>query len=175
VALAVAVGIRALRFEVAFPGDGTVQFTSDDATYHARRALYSFVNFPSVLDFDPYIAYPDGAPVPWPPLYDWALAGVARLFGRSTLTFERVAVWASPVLSALTLVPVFAMGRRLGGTGVGLGAAWLFALLPASSNRSDGASTTAPPPAPMRVAAPASGFPMRPTPMRRHAPRARIG
>ena len=114
----------------------SVQFALTDASYHARRALYSFVNFPAILSFDPYIAYPDGAPVPIPPLYDWMLAGVARLFGDSTLSFERVAAWASPVLSALTVWPIFAVGRRLGGPVVGLGAAFLFALLPASSNRS---------------------------------------
>jgi asparagine N-glycosylation enzyme membrane subunit Stt3 len=135
-AFALALGIRALRFDGAFPDDGTVRFAIHDAHYHARRALYSFVNFPAILTFDPYIAYPDGAPVPIPPLYDWMLAGVARLFGESTLTFERVAAWASPVLSALTVWPVFAVGRRLGGPVVGLGAAFLFALLPASSHRS---------------------------------------
>jgi dolichyl-diphosphooligosaccharide--protein glycosyltransferase len=136
VAFALALGIRALRFETAFPDDRPVRFAPNDASYHARRALYSFVNFPAVLTFDPYIAYPDGAPVPIPPLYDWTLAGVARLFGESTLSFDRVAAWASPVLSALTVWPIYAVGRRLGGPVVGLGAAFFFALLPASSNRS---------------------------------------
>ena len=136
VAFVLALGIRALRFDGAFPDDGIVRFALHDASYHARRALYSFVNFPAILSFDPYIAYPDGAPVPIPPLYDWLLAGVARLFGDSTLSFERVAAWASPVLSALTVWPIYTVGRRLGGPVVGLGAAFLFALLPASSNRS---------------------------------------
>ena len=135
-AFALALGIRALRFDGAFPDEGIVRFALHDASYHARRALYSFVNFPAVLTFDPYIAYPDGAPVPIPPLYDWLLAGVARLFGDSTLSFERVAAWASPVLSALTVWPIYTVGRRLGGPVVGLGAAFLFALFPASSNRS---------------------------------------
>ncbi len=133
---ALALGIRALRFDAAFPDEGIVRFAIHDASYHARRALYSFVNFPAVLTFDPYIAYPDGAPVPIPPLYDWMLAGTARLFGDSTLSFERVAAWASPVLSALTVWPIYMVGRRLGGPVVGLGAAFLFALLPASSHRS---------------------------------------
>ena len=136
VAFALALGIRALRFEGAFPEEGIVRFALHDASYHARRALYSFVNFPAVLSFDPYIAYPDGAPVPIPPLYDWLLAGVARLFGDSTLTFERVAAWVSPVLSALTVWPIYTAGRRLGGPVVGLGAAFLFAVFPASSSRS---------------------------------------
>lgn len=135
-AFALSLGIRSLQLNLAFPDEGTVRIAPHDASYHARRALYSFVNFPAVLTFDSYIAYPDGAPVPIPPLYDWLLAGVARIFGQTTLIFERVAAWASPLLSALTLLPIFAVGRRLGGSGVGLGAAFLFAILPASSNRS---------------------------------------
>ena len=134
VAFVVALAVRATRFPLIFPGDGSVQFVPGDACYHARRALYTFVNFPSLLVFDPYIAYPDGARVPMPPLYDWALGGVALLFGHSTLVFERVAAWMSPVLAALAILPVYAIGRRLGGAGVGIGAAWLFAVLPANSD-----------------------------------------
>jgi len=133
-AIVVALAVRAARFPLIFPGDGSVQFVPGDACYHARRALYTFVNFPSLLVFDPYMAYPDGARVPIPPLYDWALGGVALLFGHSTLVFERAAAWMSPVLAALTILPVYAIGRRLGGAGVGIGAAWLFAVLPANSD-----------------------------------------
>jgi dolichyl-diphosphooligosaccharide--protein glycosyltransferase len=133
-AFVVALVVRAARLSLIFPGDGSVQFVPGDACYHARRALYSFANFPSLLVFDPYIAYPDGARVPIPPLYDWALAGVALLFGDSTFVFERVAVWAAPVLAALIILPVYAIGRRLGGAGVGVGAALLFAVLPANSD-----------------------------------------
>jgi asparagine N-glycosylation enzyme membrane subunit Stt3 len=71
--------------------------------------------------------------VPWPPGYDWALAGVARLLGSSDETFGRVAAWSSPLLGALLVWPVYAIGRHLGGRGVGLGAAALCALLPAAS------------------------------------------
>jgi len=128
-----ALAVRSLDFAQVFPGSGVVLLEMNDSSYHARRALYSFVNFPSVLWFDAYIAYPDGAPVPMPPLYDWLLGGVARLFGRSGEVFERVAAWASVVPSAATLLPLYAAGRRVAGAGVGLGAAWLFALWPASS------------------------------------------
>jgi len=128
-----ALAVRSLGFPRVFPGAGLVLLDLSDSSYHARRALYSFVNFPSVLWFDAYIAYPDGAPVPMPPLYDWLLGGVARLFGRSGEVFERVAAWASVVPSAATLLPLYAAGRRVAGAGVGLGAAWLFALWPASS------------------------------------------
>jgi dolichyl-diphosphooligosaccharide--protein glycosyltransferase len=110
--------------------DGGVYFEASDGAYHARRALYSFARFPAVLSFDPYIAFPDGAPVPMPPLYDWLLGGLARAIGSSVETFERVAAWVSPVLGSLTVLPVFSIARGVGGVGTGLGAAWLYAMLP---------------------------------------------
>jgi asparagine N-glycosylation enzyme membrane subunit Stt3 len=132
----VALLVRSLHFPAVFLGDGEVLLAIRDASIHARRALFSFVNFPAVLDWDPYLAYPSGAPVPMPPLYDWTLAAVARAFGDSLSVFEHVAAWFSPVLAALTVLPVYAGGRVVGGRGVGLGAAAIFALLPVSVIRS---------------------------------------
>lgn len=131
-AIALALTARCLNAPVVFV-DGEVYFAMWDGSYHARRALYSFLEFPRILWFDPYIAYPDGASVPMPPLYDWTLAAVARLFGDDVPTFERVAAWSSPVIAALTLLPVYAIGRRLDRDAAGIGAALLLALLPASA------------------------------------------
>src|SRR5512134_1537401 len=90
---ALAFCIRALWLGDAFGPEGAVHFWGPDAAYHARRALYSFMRFPEVLWFDPYLAFPKGAIVPMPPLFDWAIAAVARCFGESEQAFERVAVW----------------------------------------------------------------------------------
>lgn len=142
-------GVRATNLAQVFREPGQVILRTADSSYHARRALYGFVNFPALLTFDPYMAFPDGAEVPMPPLYTWSLSGVARLFGHEESVFERVAAWWSPWMAALTVLPVFAIGRvagcavlgaragPAGGAGVGLLAAFLFALLPASSRSSD--------------------------------------
>lgn len=131
-----ALALRAVGYDAVFPGHGLVELAPADSSIHARRALYSFRNFPAVLTFDPYMAWPDGARVPMPPLYDWLLGGVARLFGDSEAVFERVVAWVSPVFAALTVFPVYAIGRTLGGRGLGLGAALLFAVLPVGARRS---------------------------------------
>lgn len=128
----VAFAVRSVGVAKVFLGDGEVVLDRADASYNARRALFSFVNFPAVLVWDPYLAYPDGAAVPTPPLHDWALAATARALGGTVGVFERVAAWSSPVLAALTVIPVYAVGRSVGGWGIGLGAASLFAVLPAS-------------------------------------------
>jgi dolichyl-diphosphooligosaccharide--protein glycosyltransferase len=130
--VAAAFAMRGLYVDIAFPPGGEVVFNLDDASYHLRRALYSFVNFPAVLCFDPYLNYPAGSPVPWPPLFDWLIAAVARTFGDSLEVFERTAAWSAPVAGALTALPVYAIGRALAGPGLGLGAAAIFALLPAA-------------------------------------------
>ena len=46
------------------PGDGSVWLVPFDGAYRARRALYTFLHFPGLLRFDPYLGYPAGAVVP---------------------------------------------------------------------------------------------------------------
>lgn len=131
-----AVALRSLDYAEVFPGDASVELGVSDSAYHARRALYSFHEFPAVLRFDPYLAPPRGARVPMPPLYDWALGGAGRLFGSTERSFERTAAWAAPLLAGLTTLVVFTLGRQLRSAGAGLLAAAIFALLPASVLRS---------------------------------------
>jgi len=130
--LALALAIRLLGFERVFVGDGAVAFVVGDPWYHLRLALYAFHHFPGFLTWDPYLNHPHGAFVPWPPCFDLLLAGSARLFGLSERGLETLAALAPPLLAALTLLPVFALARAIGGGAVGLGAAALYAVLPAS-------------------------------------------
>jgi dolichyl-diphosphooligosaccharide--protein glycosyltransferase len=128
--LPLAFAARVLVAGDAFGSDGEILIARNDASYHARRALYTFENFPRILWFDSYLAWPDGAPVPMPPLYDWALGAAARAFGSSERVFERVLAWAPPMLGTLALLPVFAAGRRVAGPRVGLLAAAILCVLP---------------------------------------------
>ncbi|MEE2673866.1 MAG: hypothetical protein VX466_08730 [Myxococcota bacterium] len=129
-ALLLALGLRALGFEWVFVDSDTVVFAPGDAQYHVRRALYSWVNFPTVLFSDPYINYPGGAAISWPPLFDFTTAALGRLLAGDPHRFEVFAAWVPPVVGAFTLLPVYALACRIGGAGVGVGAAALLALLP---------------------------------------------
>lgn len=122
-------GVRALGFEHVFTDEGVV-FAPADATYHMRRAFYTFVNFPSPLLRDNYLNFPGGVNVPWPPLFDFLVAGTARLFAEDQAGFERVGAWASSLFGALTVVPIYFIARRVAGAGVGLFAGLLFSLFP---------------------------------------------
>jgi len=131
-----ALAVRSLPLAEVFVGEGRVVLEVADASYHARAALYGFENFPAALRFDPLMAYPDGAPNPNPPLFDWTLAAVARLLVSDEAGFERVAAWFSPVIGVLAVLGVFAATRRLAGPWVALLAAGLQALWPLAVNYS---------------------------------------
>jgi dolichyl-diphosphooligosaccharide--protein glycosyltransferase len=115
------------------PSDGSILLGVDDSYFHARRALYTFENFPAILEFDHYLAYPRGAAQPSPPLHDWLIAGTARLFGSDIRTFELVAAWIPPVLSTLLVLSAFWIASSLAGARTGLVASWLIAVLPAGA------------------------------------------
>ncbi len=128
-----ALAVRLAGFEKVFVGGGDVVLVAGDPWYHLRLARYAFDHFPGFLSFDPYLNHPHGAFVPWPPLFDLLLAGSARLLGASEAGLQVLAALAPPLLATLTLLPVFALGRTVGGAACGLGAAALFAAFPASS------------------------------------------
>lgn len=124
--------LRLLGFDRVLMEDGEVVLQVGDALYHARRALYSFVNFPSILEWDPYLNYPRGSTTGWPPLFDLSSAAVARLFGDDPDTLEKVLAWTPPVLGSCATLLVYRVARRVASRRVGLGAAALNALVPAS-------------------------------------------
>ncbi len=123
--------IRALGFEQVFTEEGVV-FAPADATYHMRRAFYTFANFPAALLHDPLLNFPGGVNVPWPPLFDWIVGAVAKLFASDQVGFEHVGAWASSVFGALTVIPIYLIAVRVATPGIGLFAGFLFSLIPMS-------------------------------------------
>jgi asparagine N-glycosylation enzyme membrane subunit Stt3 len=130
--LGLTASVRCLSLPDVFV-DGETVLRMDDSQYHARRAAYSFVHFPEVLQSDSYLNYPTGAAVPWPPLYDLALGATARLFASDVEQVPGVIAWVPVVLGALTALLVYAVARNVGNAWEALGSVLLFALLPAST------------------------------------------
>jgi hypothetical protein len=64
------------------------------------------------------------------PVYPLLLAGIFRIFGPLNLGAFNAAVTLNILFSAATCVPIFYIGKRLGGRAVASAAAWLWALLP---------------------------------------------
>lgn len=133
VVCAVAFVLRTTNAATVLVGDAVV-LAENDPYYHMRRVFQILEDYPRVPYFDAALDHPRGAPVIFPPLFDLGIATLARLAGLGAgdrLAVERLAVVVPPLLGALTCLPLFAIGRRVAGTGTGLLAAALLALVPA--------------------------------------------
>jgi len=125
--------LRLFAFNKVFV-DNNVLFQGADEFYHMRLITYSAHNFPAFLWFDSYLNYPYGWDIGWMPLFDLAIAFIIRVlaFGSPTThTIETVAAIFPTVLGALTVFPVFFIGKELRDIKLGLLSAFLFAIMPA--------------------------------------------
>ena len=134
--VAVLCGI-ALFIRIYFPYDqvfsgGSVWFT-DDAWYHMRLVENMLQHFPHRIYFEAYTYYPHGTVVPWPPFYDWLMAGAAWIIGLghpSQHLVETVVAFTPAVLGALTFIPVYFIGKELFNRWVGVISAAILVVLP---------------------------------------------
>lgn len=134
---ALAFAVRCLSWPIVF-GERGVFPNGFDAYYHLRRIVYTASHFPSSLSFDPYINHPEGAELHWSPLFDGALAMLARLLVHPIDREEvlQVLIWIPPLLGALTVVGTYLLSRRFFGGRAALFAGLLLALLPVHANYS---------------------------------------
>jgi dolichyl-diphosphooligosaccharide--protein glycosyltransferase len=122
----------ALPYDSVFSGDWT-KFAEADAYYHMRLVDNLLRNFPHFLAFDPYTAYPSGASVGWAPFFDWLLAGIiwmVSLGSPTPHTIDAVGAYFPAILGALTVIPVYFIGKELFNRWAGIISAGLVAILP---------------------------------------------
>lgn len=125
--------LRLLSWPQVFVPEG-VRFFGNDAYYHLLRIQRILQHYPGVPWTDAFMNYPDGAAIPWPPLFDVSLATVAMGIGwgsPSPGTVERLCALAPVVLGALTLLVAYSLGSALLGREVGVAATLIVAVLPA--------------------------------------------
>jgi len=111
-----------------------------DSYYH-ERVIQHVMGTGEHLVQDPLLNYPNGMRNARPPLYDWSVAVGASLLSYFTEMTEVDAMGMVLVLStafwgALTVIPVYLMGRAAFGDKAGLIAAFLFAIMPGHIQRS---------------------------------------
>src|SRR5216684_3076977 len=115
----VALVVRLLNAPYIFDGSDKPRITPVDELYHWKRIAYSASHFPHALEFDRDRGV-GGAFCPWPPLYDVASGGVARLLagvGRAGNPDEvlRRIIWFPPLLFAIFVgITVFVLARICG-------------------------------------------------------------
>ena len=135
--LAAGVAVRLAPYGLVYGGEQPRLVGDSDPHYHVLRAEAWLRGLPGAPWRDPKLAWPDGADVPWPPLFDALVAGTARIVGGEAPSRNAIAAAAAPipvVLSLLLILLVAAIGRRL--TSGGWLAAFLVALLPAATEPS---------------------------------------
>ena len=129
--LVMGLAARLAAWQEVFGARGMHLRGDTDPLYHVLRAERLVAGAPWR---DPALDWPAGADVPWPPLFDAAIAAGARMMAAQPTRDDFVRSAALlPVLLGLAALPlVAALGRRLlGDRLLGWGAAALAALIPA--------------------------------------------
>jgi len=111
---------------------GHVLFKGVDPWYHMRLVDHMLTHG-SPLFWDMRTLYPDGAAVGFQPLLSGMIAAIAWIAGLGHPTphlVDTMGALLPPILGAITVIPVYFIGKELGGRPVGLLAALLVAVLP---------------------------------------------
>ena len=129
----VSLWIRTLPSYSVFLPSGFVKFTSNDAWYHMRTLNVLLQNYPKRMFFNPMTNYPYGSYIHFGPLYDQMMALTSLVLGLGNPSSELVSTvgaYFPAVLGALTVIPVYYIGKYLGGHKTGILAAILIAFAP---------------------------------------------
>ncbi|HET8689698.1 MAG TPA: oligosaccharyl transferase, archaeosortase A system-associated, partial [Methanosarcina sp.] len=117
---------------VLLPG-GIVKFATNDAWYHMRTLNVLLENYPHRMFFNPMTNYPYGSYIHFGPLFDQMIAITSLVLGMGNPSPELVntiGAYFPAVLGALTVIPVYYIGKYLGGHKTGILAAILIAFAP---------------------------------------------
>jgi len=130
--IGVAITARIINFDSVFTAEGVLP-QGNDANYHTLRSIRAVKDFPHVPHFDPFMNYPVGAPILWPPLFDGLISGIVVACYGYEAGDEDVATVAAIVpvaLVVLTLPLVVLLASRLLGWSMAIWAGLFFAVLP---------------------------------------------
>ncbi len=130
---AVALWLRVfLPYDKIFVGDW-IKFSSSDAYYHMRLVDNLVHNFPHYMSVDPYFLYPGATGEIKVRFFGWLLATTSWVIGLGSPTqhtIDVVSVYLPAVLGALTVIPVYFIGKELFGRWAGVFSAGLLAISP---------------------------------------------
>ncbi len=122
----------ALPYDKVFVGDW-IKLTGNDAYFFMRIVDNLVHNFPHLISFDPYSLYPNGSGITFPPFFVYFIASITWLIGLGSPTqhtVDIVGVYLPAILGALTVIPVYFIGKALFNRYVGVIAAGLIAVFP---------------------------------------------
>ncbi|MGZ4891794.1 MAG: oligosaccharyl transferase, archaeosortase A system-associated, partial [Halobacteriota archaeon] len=116
---------------------GSIIISDFDPYYHLRIVENTIQHFPNVLAFDPYLDYPNGFWIGWPPLYDFLASAYALTAMALFHVNYQVGVATFPaLLGALAILPVYYITKLVFDWKAGIIAAALLTVIPANLLRS---------------------------------------
>ncbi|MDD1758371.1 MAG: oligosaccharyl transferase, archaeosortase A system-associated [Methanotrichaceae archaeon] len=121
-----------LPWNGVFKGKKVIFSSETDAWYHMMLAKSTVINLQR-LWFDPMTYFPNGTPTHFGPFVSWAIAIPSYIFGLghpSMHTVEVIGAFLPAFLGALLVLPVFFIGKELGGRSCGLISALIVTVLP---------------------------------------------
>jgi oligosaccharyl transferase (archaeosortase A-associated) len=121
-----------LPYNNVFVG-GVIKFNTNDAYYYLRQIDNLVHHFPHLISFDPYLNYPSGLPLGPMNFFVYLLGGIAWLIGLgspSVHLVDTISAYFPAIVGALTIIPVYFIGKALFDRRVGIVAAALTAILP---------------------------------------------
>ncbi|MBI2851449.1 MAG: oligosaccharyl transferase, archaeosortase A system-associated [Chloroflexi bacterium] len=131
--IAVALFLRAyLPYDKVFTPLG-IKFTSNDSYFFLRLVDNLIHNFPQHTHIDPYLIYPGASGEIVINFFVWLIsvpAWMANFVWPGQHTIDTVAAFMPAVLGALTVIPVYFIGKELFGRWAGVLSAGLIAILP---------------------------------------------
>ncbi|SER82629.1 oligosaccharyl transferase, archaeosortase A system-associated [Natrinema salaciae] len=112
--------LRTQSYDRFVTEDGTPALAGIDSWYHWRSIQWTAENYPHTMPYEVWTGFPTGHYVgQFGTLFDQLIVTAAMIVGLgdpSTQTLYTVSLLAIPTMAALIAIPVFYMGRRLGGT-----------------------------------------------------------
>ncbi|MES3518017.1 MAG: oligosaccharyl transferase, archaeosortase A system-associated [Natronomonas sp.] len=126
--------VRTRHYERFMAEDGTMTFIGNDAWYHYRTTGYVLENYPFNQPFDPWTSFDTGQHVgQFGTIFDQMIATVILVVGLGSpaqSTIDQVFFFAPAIFGVLCIVPVYLIGKRLGGRFGGIIAATILAVTP---------------------------------------------
>ena len=102
-------------YDKVFVGD-IVKFNTNDAYYYLRQVDSLVHNFPHLISFDPYLNYSTGSSLGHMNFFVYLLGCVSWFIGLgspSAHMLDIIRAYFPAVLGALTVVPVYFIGKTL--------------------------------------------------------------
>ncbi|MHB8104373.1 MAG: STT3 domain-containing protein, partial [Dehalococcoidales bacterium] len=111
----------------------TIKYANNDSYFYMRLVDNVSAHFPQLTQFDPYYIFPGGYNTVALPFFHWIIAVLAWIFGGGHPTqhlIDVIGTYLPAIMGALTVVPVFFIGKMLFNKWAGVLAAGLMAIFP---------------------------------------------